>query len=160
MNSPAKVATLLCFCSKSWYPWQTAWIQSSCLQMMPLLLPGVTRVCQIIESQLRTLPSWPPVSVGHSSLSHSNRASNGFGTGSAQIWGWCSEGKSEYQNICRGTQNLNTLVCFTVCAFLPEEVPSKLLPLLLKQEGDYWNGNIKIRASWSIIKNSMNLAQH
>lgn len=123
-DEPAKVATLLWFCSRSWYPWQTAWIQSSCLQMMPLLLPGVTRVCQIIGSQLRTQPSWPLVSVGRLSLSHSNRASKGFGTGPAQIWGWCSwdsEGKPEYQIIFRGTQNLHTFIC--LCVFLLSEVP-------------------------------------
>lgn len=119
MNSPAKVATLLCFCSSSQSPWQTGWIQSSCLQTKPLLLPGVSRVCQMLGCQLKTLPSWPPVSVGGSLLTHSNRASNGFGAGSAQIWGWRSWDRV-WNYILRGTKYVREHVC--LCALLPQEL--------------------------------------
>lgn len=119
MNWPAKVATLLCFCSRSRSPWQTAWIQSSCLQMKPLLLSGVTRLCQLLGCRLRTLPSWPPVSVGRSSPTHSNRASElarhrpeGGAAGIERVW------ISNY--ILRGTKYLHKCVC--LCALLPQEV--------------------------------------
>lgn len=170
MNSPAKVATLLCFCSRSRSPWQTAWIQSSCLQMKPLLLPGVTRVCQLLGCQLRTLPSWPPVSVGHSSPTHSNRASNGFGAGSTQIWGWCSwdrEGESEYQTISWGAQNvfINVFVYLPFCHrryldMMEQQFPEKVCQkrsslfwslswagILFKHGGEYLDGSIKIRTA-------------
>lgn len=141
MNSPAKVATLLCFCSRSRSPWQTAWIQSSCFQMKPLLLPGVTGVCQLLGCQLRTLPSWPPVSVGRSSLTHSNRASEvarhrserGV-AGIERVW------ISNYINL-RGTKYVHKHIC--LCALFPQEVswydgatipreslPEKVIPLL------------------------------
>lgn len=119
---PTGVTSFLCFCSRSLYPWQTAWIHSSCLQMMPLWLPGITRACQMIGCPLRMLPSWPPVSVGHSSLTHSSRESSGSETGLVQSWGWCSWDK-EGQWFC---QLLITVFCFNMSVvIIPKNVHVK-----------------------------------
>lgn len=71
-------------------PSQTAWIPSSCLQMMLLWLPGTTTVCQTIGCPSRTPPFWQPASAGHWSWIHSSRASSGCSSVWAQSWGWCS----------------------------------------------------------------------
>lgn len=150
MNSPAKVATLLCFCSRSWYPWQTAWIQSSCLQMMPLLLPGVTRVLPNKEVNWeRYHPDhrwalaahhWATATGHQMDLELARHRSEGGEAGTARV--------SLNIRLSLGAHkiliHLSVYVPFCRRRYLVWL--NKPLPLLLKQEGDYWNRNIKIRA--------------